>query len=93
MVTKVFKVYGRNGHRMRESFNRSQYYDWSDGDDIRRIAILNWDVTGTHDYTILVITRNTEAEVDAEFDGQYSDGIFENCATGGYEATTLNTEE
>ena len=83
MVTRVWKVYGADGHRQRESFNQSHYYDWSNERlGIRRIWIWNSDITGTHAYTVLFITRNTADECEAELDGQISDGIFENCCVG-----------
>lgn len=28
MVTKMYKIYGAEGHRQRESFNNSQRYDF-----------------------------------------------------------------
>lgn len=81
-VTKGFKVYGRDGHRQRESFSPSCKYDWSDGDDIRIVELINSDKTGTNDYSIIRITRNTEQEVMDELEGQLYDGIFENSRYG-----------
>lgn len=37
MVTRKWKVYGREGHRQRESFNKSYEYDFSGGSDGTRI--------------------------------------------------------
>lgn len=84
-VTKSFKIYGRDGHRQRESFCESVNHDFSEGENIRIIKIMNSDVTGTNYYTILSITRNTESEVYAELFSQISDGIFENSAVGDVE--------
>ena len=82
-VTRRWKVYGFDGHRQRESFNQSQSYDFSDEiTGIRKIEVQNSDVTGTNDYTLVVITRNAAEECWDELMGQLSDGIFENSRTG-----------
>ena len=81
MVTKRWKVYGAAGHRQRASFGTSALYDWSDG-TTRIVRIDNYDLTGTHDYSVLTVTRDTAAECDAEMLGQLSDGVFENCRVG-----------
>ena len=81
-VTNAWKVYGLPGHRQRESFSSSYKHDFSEGDDIRIIEVLNSDKTGTNDYSIIKITRNTAAECEAEFEGQLSDGVFENRRYG-----------
>lgn len=83
MISKSWKVYGKLGHRQREFFNPSVDYDWSsEKDGIRKVSLLNSDKTGTNEYTIIRITRNTVEECEAELEGQLSDGIFENCAIG-----------
>lgn len=84
-VTRGWKVYGANGHRQRESFRDSYKYDFSKGDDIRIIEVQNADVTGTHEYSIIKITRNTAEECEREFWGQVSDGVFENSRVGVFE--------
>ena len=81
-VTKVWRVYGADGHRQRESFCKSYSYDFSNGDNIRKIYVLNSDITGTNDYSIIRIIRNTEKECYKELWGQISDGIFENSRVG-----------
>ena len=81
-ITKIFKVYGLEGHRQRESFNKSYKYDFSVGDDVRIIEVENSDKTGTNEYSIVRITRNTAQECYNELNGQISDGIFENSRTG-----------
>lgn len=78
MVTKTYKVYGAEGHRQRESFNDSYKYDFSKNGNVRIIEVLNSDKTGTNDYSVIKITRNTAEECKTEL----SDGIFENCNTG-----------
>lgn len=84
MTTRAWKVYGAEGHRQRESFNSSQLYDFSTSErgNIRLIIVHNSDITGTNEYTIVKITRNTAEECYDELIGQISDGIFENSRVG-----------
>lgn len=82
MVTKMYKIYGAEGHRQGESFNNSQRYDFSKNGKTRILEIFNQDKTGTNDYSILKITCDTLSEVESELDGQLSDGIFENFRVG-----------
>jgi hypothetical protein len=82
MVTRAYKIYGVDGHRQRESFCPSAHYDFSDNGKVRILDELNADKTGTHDYTVLRITRDTAEQVEDELEGQLSDGIFENCNVG-----------
>ena len=49
-VTRVWKVYGANGHRQRASFAPSATYDWSSEGDVRKVALENADMTGTNEY-------------------------------------------
>ena len=82
-MTKAWKVYGAEGHRQRESFGESVHYDFSDAEHGTRIIDIDReDVTGTNDYVIVRITRDTEEECRDEFWGQVSDGIFENSKVG-----------
>lgn len=90
MFTKSWKLNGCNGHRQRISFEPSARYDWSDGDNIRIVEVINSDKTGTNDYSILRITRNTEAECERECNGQISDGFFENVRIGSVEETVYD---
>lgn len=83
MITRSWKVYGKEGHRQKESFSKSYRYDFSDekyGTHI--IEVLNSDRTGTNEYSIVTITRNTAEECEEELDDQLSDGIFENISYG-----------
>lgn len=81
--TRAWRVYGREGHRQRESFAESYTYDFSDEHDgTRIISVLNADKTGTNEYTVIKITRNTRGECASELDGQITDGIFENSWVG-----------
>lgn len=83
MVTKTWKVYGEEGHRQRESFAPSYRYDFSnETDGTRIIEGENSDKTGTNEYSVVHITRDTEDECEAEMEGQITDGIFENSRTG-----------
>lgn len=85
MTTKKYRVFGANGHRQRVSFGTSFKDDFSTTDTVRIIEVLNNDITGTNDYTIVIITRDIEQECDREMRGQLSDGIFENSRTGNIE--------
>ena len=85
-ITRSWKVYGwydgEIRHRQRESFHTSYENDFSTPGDVRKIKVENSDITGTNDYTIIRITRNTADECEQELDGQISDGVFENSRTG-----------
>lgn len=82
-ATKAWRVYGADGHRQRESFGKSETWDFSnESDGVRIIDIQRADKTGTNDYVKVVITRNTFAECDDELKGQISDGLFENDRVG-----------
>jgi len=81
-ITKAWKVYGAEGHRQRESFHKSVRYDWTEGENVRIVEVQNADKTGTNDYSVVIITRNTEKECLDELSGQLSDGIFENSRSG-----------
>lgn len=77
-VTRAWRVYGIEGHRQRESFRPSCKHDFTDENGIRIIEVENSDITGTNDYTIIKITRNSAEECKREFMGQLDDGVFEN---------------
>lgn len=84
-VTRAWRVYGADGHRQRESFGASYVWDFSTENDTRIIAVENSDITGTNEYSIVRITRNTADECEKELRGQITDGIFENSRTGAVE--------
>lgn len=84
-VTRTWKVYGAEGHRQRESFNKSTKYDFSENGETRIVEVVNSDQTGTNEYSIIRITRDTAEECEEEFDGQLSDGVFENSRVGWFE--------
>ena len=82
-VTRTWMVYGVDGHRQRQSFGESVNWDWSnERDGVRIFEADNFDKTGTHDYSLIRITRNTWDECGDEMEGQISDGYFENSRVG-----------
>ena len=81
----VWKVYGRAGEEQKETYCKSFRYVFSTPGNTRIIEVDNYDKTGTHDYAVVRITRNTLDECYSEFYGQLSDGIFENFYTGNTE--------
>ena len=91
MIKKTWKVFGRAGHRMHESFSESYIYDFSSKDEgIRVLEVLNSNVTGTNAYSVISVIRDTEELVESEFSGQITDGIFENSYVGGTESVVLD---
>ena len=84
-VTRSWKVYGRSGHRQRESFCLSKVLNMSDGEDIKIVEVINSDKTGTNEYTIIRITRNTAEECEETLWTQISDGVFESSLIGNVE--------
>lgn len=79
-MRKAYRVYGSEGHRQRESFSRSYGFK-PYGKDIR-VDVHNADMTGTHEYTDVIVYAHTEADADDEMMAQLSDGIFENSRVG-----------
>ena len=80
-VTRSWKVYGKNGHRLGETFNPSRYFDFSCGANIRIVEVFNSDRTGTNEYSIVRITMNTAEECEREL-WQMVDSICECCRVG-----------
>lgn len=83
-VSVNFKVYGIPKHSQRESFAPSERHDFSTADNVRILETFNSDRTGTNDYNIIRITRDTREECFVEFRWQLSDGLYENSELGGY---------
>lgn len=85
MKAKAFRVYGKEGHRFRGSFFESRILLLS-GFPAVMMNVINSDITGTNEYSILKFTcmfgelSNEEFEHMAEV--QAYDGIFECCAIG-----------
>lgn len=86
MKTRAWKVYGVEGYRQRESFNKSYKYDFSNKEDgTRIIEVFNSDITGTNEYSVIRITRDTFEGCEEELEGQLLGGIFENSRFGNVE--------
>lgn len=64
------------------SFEPSVTYDFSKDGITRIIEIECADKTGSNDFVIIRITRDTAEDCVSEFVGQLWDGIFENARTG-----------
>ena len=82
MVTKFYKIYGKDGHRQKMSFGESMIFDFSKNGDKRVVELLNSDVLGHNEFSVLGITRNTLDEVEAALQSQLDDGLFECCDYG-----------
>lgn len=82
MVTKFYKIYGKDEHRQKMSFGESMIYDFSKNGDKRVVEILNSDILGHNDFSVIGITRNTLDEVESELQSQLDDGLFECCKYG-----------
>lgn len=80
MTTKIYKVYGLEGHRQRASFAPSGIIHPLD--TTATIAEINSGITGTNEYTVLLIQAESLEEYISRLEGQLSDGIFENCRVG-----------
>lgn len=78
-MTKGFKVYGMDGHRQRSSFGNSLFFKTISGGVVE---VLNEDITGTNDYSVIIITTENEEMIKDALNGQISDGIFKNSRTG-----------
>lgn len=79
MTVAIWKVYGLEGHRQRESFSNS--YVFTDWEGVET-AVINADITGTNNYTVVIFKANTYEDCERALWGQLSDGIFENSRTG-----------
>lgn len=86
MTTVTYRIHGLEGHRQAESFNPSRVLDFrANAHGYERnvvIEIKNFDKTGTHEYTELIVTAESEEKAHNEIMAQISDGIFENCRVG-----------
>lgn len=78
-MIKMYKVHGAAGHRQRESFSPS--YKVTTFSNVT-ISVINSDVTGTNKYSVMKLEGDNEAQLEDEFEGQLSDGVFENSAYG-----------
>lgn len=83
MITKNYKLYGRDGHRQGASFLTSCEYEiWDAKGNQILLTILNADVTGCYDYSIVSVTAESEEECLRVLDAQILDGFFENYHVG-----------
>lgn len=83
MITKNYKLYGRDGHRQEVSFLTScEYETWDAKGNQILLTILNADLTGCYDYSIVSVTANSEEECRRVLDAQISDGVFKNYHVG-----------
>lgn len=74
----IFVVFGADGHRQRESFNSSRSFET----ERAAVEIFNSDRTGSNMYSLMEITAEDFEACREEFNGQLSDGVFENSRTG-----------
>lgn len=84
-VTRAWMVFGADGHRQRESFHASKIWDFSKEGKTRIIEVMNSDITGRNDCSIIRISRDTAEECEAELNGQLWDGLFEDSRVGRWE--------
>lgn len=83
MITKCYKVYGREGHRQGASFLTSCDFDIiSEKGERIFFKIQNADLTGTHDYSVVSVTAESAEECRSHLESQISDGFFENYNVG-----------
>ena len=75
MNSRFWKVYGKEGHRQRESFRASDSFTTLNGN---KVEVWNSDKTGTNEYSIVKITAESEKACLEELNAQLSDGVFEN---------------
>lgn len=83
MITKRYKVYGREGHRQGASFLTSCDFDIiSEKGERIFLRIQNADLTGTHDYSVVSVTAESADDCRRFLEAQISDGFFENYNVG-----------
>ena len=90
---KIYKIYGKEGHRQKESFNESHIYRSFNKNEI--CITYNSDMTNTNEYSILAIIKEKSCKHSFEtiLFSQLSDGIYENCNTGNIEEITIEDLE
>lgn len=85
MITRVWKIFGKDGHRQRESFDKSRkfyVYDFLENGGEIIIEILNSDYTHTNSYSIIKITAGSSDLCLKHLLEEVSDGVFQNCCVG-----------
>lgn len=79
MKTRFYFIFGKEGHRQRESFNNSYEFTNYSG---TKITVFNSNVTKTNLFTLIKITAESKEDCEKVLNGQISDGIFENSEVG-----------
>lgn len=69
-----FRVYGNEGHRQHVSFSESWSFKFSDNS--LEIFVFNSDITGTNDYTDVVIIGRQYSQIKSYIKAQITDGFF-----------------
>lgn len=75
-----FRVYGDEGHYQRESFHESWSFKYSDNS--LEVFVFNSDITGTNDFTDVVIIGRQYSQIKTYIKDQITDGIFESSNVG-----------
>lgn len=74
-----YRVYGKDGHRQRASFNKSTILEFNDG---TTMIFACSDVIDTHDYVLVTIYFTDKEIAKQHLCAQLFDGFFENCNFG-----------
>ena len=77
----IWKVYGANGHRLKNSFSESYVMSMEDFRPVI-IAEINSDLTDSNLYNYFAVFAESEKAATEEFEGQLYDGAYENSNTG-----------
>lgn len=94
MVTKAWRIYGAKGHRQRASFGETIVAKVSNsGHKSTTVEVINSDITGTNEYSLLIIIGEDELCCDKEMEAQIYDGAFENCTVGNIELVSVYRKE
>ena len=78
----TWRVYGRGDNDQELSYEPSEYWDFSTANETRIIDVRAFDKTGSHKYVDVEITCDTYGACYSEFNGQLTDGLFENYDYG-----------
>lgn len=77
----MYRIYGKEGHRQKASWQKSVKFTTYGGFNIETWC---FDRTGTHDYADMEVTADTVSPADLydEMQKQLDDGVFECCNYG-----------
>lgn len=78
----LWKVYGYGDSDQQLSYEPSVHNDFSTRNETRIIDVKAFDKTGSHKYVEVEITCDTYDACYREFNGQLTDGLFENYDYG-----------